>query len=247
MAPLEEQNSQLRKRIMLNEKQKSTAENNIAEIDLFLREEERERELERQHKAKYVAAAEECRLELQTLDREADSILKQKTLRAKKLMLKEGSAELQEKEEVYELLSDRLRNLEQECSNLIQEKKELQDAVEDQKRVEREVGAAVGEAEEAIAQNRSNADSLRRVAQEAGEEAAPVQGELEKGRGRIPLVQRDIERKQAAIGYLNKQVDLLKELKNLDLGHLHMIAQGGSQMQNALHSFIKNWEKIKSL
>jgi hypothetical protein len=42
-------------------------------------------------------------------------------------------------------------------------------------------------------------------------------------------------------------VDLLKELKNLDLEQLHMISQGGSQMQNALHSFIKNWEKIKSL
>lgn len=61
------------------------------------------------------------------------------------------------------------------------------------------------------------------------------------------MVQRDIERKQTTIVYLNKQVDLLKELKNLDLEHLHMIAQGGNQMQNVLHSFIKNWEKIKSL
>jgi hypothetical protein len=61
------------------------------------------------------------------------------------------------------------------------------------------------------------------------------------------MVQRDIERKQTNIVYLNKQVELLKELKNLDLEQLHMIAQGGSQMQNALHSFIKNWEKIKTL
>lgn len=32
LAPIEDQNSILRKRIMLNEKQKSTAENNIAEV-----------------------------------------------------------------------------------------------------------------------------------------------------------------------------------------------------------------------
>jgi chromosome segregation ATPase len=177
---------------MLNEKQKSTADNNIAEIELFLKEEERERELERQHKNKYVIAGEECRLEIQTLDREADGILKEKTLRAKKVMLKESNTELAEKEEVYDLLTDRLRNLEQECSNLIQEKKELQDSLDDQKRIDKELSQAVAEAEEAILQNRSNADSLRRVAQELAEETLPVQGELEKCKGRIPMVQRDI-------------------------------------------------------
>jgi hypothetical protein len=46
---------------------------------------------------------------------------------------------LVEKEDIYDLLTDRLRNLEQECSNLIQEKKELQDALEDQKRFEKEL------------------------------------------------------------------------------------------------------------
>ena len=35
-------------------------------------------------------------------------------------MLKEMSVNLAEKEENYELLTDRLRNLEQECGNLIQ-------------------------------------------------------------------------------------------------------------------------------
>lgn len=39
---------------MLNEKQKSTADNIIAEIELFLKEEARDREIERQHKAKYL-------------------------------------------------------------------------------------------------------------------------------------------------------------------------------------------------
>ena len=34
--PLEDQNATFRKRIMLNEKQKSTADNTIAEIELFL-------------------------------------------------------------------------------------------------------------------------------------------------------------------------------------------------------------------
>ena len=56
---------------MVNEKQKSTAENNIAEIELFLKEEEREREIERQQKQKYVILCEEYRPEAQTLDREA--------------------------------------------------------------------------------------------------------------------------------------------------------------------------------
>lgn len=59
--PMEDQNSSLRKRIMLNEKQRSTAENTIAEIELFLNEEEREREIERQHKGKYLTVIEECR------------------------------------------------------------------------------------------------------------------------------------------------------------------------------------------
>ena len=43
MKPLEDQNALLRKRIMVNEKQKSTADNNMAEIELFLSEEARER------------------------------------------------------------------------------------------------------------------------------------------------------------------------------------------------------------
>lgn len=60
--PLEDMNSALRKKIMLIEKQKSTAENNIAEVTLFLKEEEREREIERQHKNKYLQAGEESRL-----------------------------------------------------------------------------------------------------------------------------------------------------------------------------------------
>ena len=45
------------------------------------------------------------------------------------------------------MLSDRLRNLEQECSNLIQEKKELQDSLDDQKRIEKELMQATSETE----------------------------------------------------------------------------------------------------
>jgi hypothetical protein len=77
-------------------------------------------------------------------------------------------------------------------------------------------------------------------------ETVPIQDELEKCKGRIPMVEREIERKANNIHYLNKQVDLLKELKSLDLEHLHMISEGGNTVQNILHSFIKNWEKIKS-
>lgn len=86
---MEDQNSMLRKKIMVNEKQKSTAENNIAEIELFLKEEEREREVERQHKQKYVILCEDYRLEAQNLDREAENMIKDQTLRAKKVMVKE--------------------------------------------------------------------------------------------------------------------------------------------------------------
>jgi hypothetical protein len=46
---------------------------------------------------------------------------------------------------------------------------------------------------------------------------------------------------------MNKQVDLLKELKGLDFDQLQMISTSGIQMQNTLHDFIKNWEKLKSL
>ena len=47
---------------MLNEKQKSTAQNIIAEIDLFLKEEGREREIERQQKGKLTNQGEVNRL-----------------------------------------------------------------------------------------------------------------------------------------------------------------------------------------
>ena len=47
--------------------------------------------------------------------------------------------EVAEKEEVYNLLSDRLKNLEQECSNLIQAKKERTDSLGDQNRLEKEL------------------------------------------------------------------------------------------------------------
>ena len=55
------------------------------------------------------------------------------------------------------------------------------------------------------------------------------------------MVEREIERKNVTIGYLNKQIDLLKELKGLDLEHLQLISNGGVQVQSMLHSFIKNW------
>ena len=62
----------------------------------------------------------------------------------------------------------------------------------------------------------------------------------------IPIIEKDIEKKKVMIHHLNKQVDLLKELKTLDMEQLALISQGGSQVQNILHNFIKNWEKIKS-
>ena len=66
---------------------------------------------------------------MQFLEREGDNLLKDQTLRHKKLVIKDSNNDLSEKEEIYNLLTDRLRNLEQECSNLIQDKKELSDAL----------------------------------------------------------------------------------------------------------------------
>lgn len=43
------------------------------------------------------------------------------------------------------------------------------------------------------------------------------------------------------IHHLNKQIDLLKELKTLDMEQLQLISNGGINVQNTLHSFIKNW------
>lgn len=54
-------------------------------------------------------------------------------------------------------------------------------------------------------------------------------------------MEKEIEKRKVNIQHLNKQVDLLKELKTLDLEQLQMISQGGSNMQHTLHSFIKNW------
>jgi len=144
------------------------------------------------------------------------------------------------------LLTDRLRNLEQECSNLIQDKKELTDALETQLKVEKELQHQIAFTEEGITNSRSTTDSLRRVTQEISGELLSIQDELEKCKGRVPMVEREIERKTTTIHYMNKQVDLLKELKSLDLEQLHMISQSGVSVQNILNSFIKNWEKIKS-
>ena len=71
------------------------------------------------------------------LERENDNILKDKTLRSKKVLLKEMTNDLSEKEDIYNLLTDRLRNLEQQCSNLIQDKKELNDNLETQNKIEK--------------------------------------------------------------------------------------------------------------
>jgi hypothetical protein len=84
------------------------------------------------------------------------------------------------------------------------------------------------------------------VTQEVASELVRLQDELEKCKGRVPMVDREIERKSTKIHYLNKQVDLLKELKSLDLEQLHMISQSGVSIQNVLNSFIKSWENIKS-
>ena len=52
---------------------------------------------------------------------------------------------------------------------------------------------------------------------ELAQERQAVEDELEKAKGRLPMVEREIERKSTMIHYLNKQVELLKELKGLDL------------------------------
>ena len=81
------------------------------------------------------------------LERENDNILKDKTLRSKKVLLKEMTNDLSEKEDIYNLLTDRLRNLEQQCSNLIQDKKELNDNLETQNKIEKQLQEAIAATE----------------------------------------------------------------------------------------------------
>lgn len=57
--------------------------------------------------------SEAYRVELQHLERYVDTLIKEQTLRTKSKMLKEMALNLAEKDEQYELLVDRLRNLEQ--------------------------------------------------------------------------------------------------------------------------------------
>lgn len=64
-------------------------------------------------------------------------MLKDQTLRAKKVMIKEMNHQFAHKDDLYNILSDRLRSLEQECSNLIQEKKECTDTLETQIKTEK--------------------------------------------------------------------------------------------------------------
>jgi hypothetical protein len=63
----------------------------------------------------------------------------------------------------------------------------------------------------------------------------PVKNELQKCLDRIPMVEEEIKKFNVKIEHLIKQMDLLKELKGLDLDHLHMISNSGAQMQNTLH------------
>ena len=98
-----------------------------------------------------------------------------------------------------------------------------------------------------ISEFRSKSDAFSRLTAELNNDIGPMINELESCKGRTPLVEREIEKKKAMIQHLNKQMDLLKELKTIDLQQLQLISQGGNTVQNTLHSFIKNWEKIKSL
>ena len=96
-------------------------------------------------------------------------------------------------------------------------------------------------------ENKCSSQCLIRQNKEIEQEIVPVKNDLLKCTDRIPMVEAEIEKKDIMINHLNKQVDLVKELKGLDLDHLQMISTSGAQMQNTLHSFIKNWEKLRSL
>lgn len=107
-----------------------------------------------------------------------DTLVKDQTLRTKKLMIKEMTCEFQEKEDVCDLLADRLRGLEQECSNLIQEKKELQDSLAEATLYEKELNQQTTIIQGSIVTCKSKADSQKRVTQEIIEETLPIQAEL---------------------------------------------------------------------
>ena len=103
-------------------------------------------------------------------------------------MMKEMKVNLAEKDEQYELLVDRLRNLEQECSNLIQEKKELNDALEVEKNISKEFDEKLVEIETNTTTSRSKNEALTRLITEISNEIPPTEGQFEKCKGRIPIV-----------------------------------------------------------
>ncbi len=56
-------------------------------------------------------------------------MIKEQTLRTKEIMLKEMKNDLEEKEEIHDKLAERLSRLEQDCTNLISDKKDMQDGL----------------------------------------------------------------------------------------------------------------------
>ena len=119
--------------------------------------------------------------------------------------------------------------------------------MEAEKTISKEFNEKISEIDSSTTTGKSKTSALTRISTEISNDLAPTDGELQKCLGRIPLVEKDIEKKKVMIHHLNKQIDLLKEMKTLDMQQLQLISTGGSNVQNVLHSFIKNWEKIKAM
>ena len=56
-------------------------------------------------------------------------MIKEQTLRTKEIMLKEMKHDLEEKDQIHDKLAERLSRLEQDCTNMISDKKDMQDGL----------------------------------------------------------------------------------------------------------------------
>ena len=162
VSPLEDENISLKKRLMINEKQKNTHENRISEIDLFISERSRDRELERQQKQKMMDKTYEIKNEINLIDKDIDELVKVELSQHKSYKIKTLNTNIDEKRRLLTFFNDRLKKLEQECSNLIQDKKELSSNLEYERQLKSEKKQKTEELAAKLLQYKAALDGTRR-------------------------------------------------------------------------------------
>lgn len=130
---------------------------------------------------------------------------------------KKISSEIAERDRLLTFFGDRLKKLEQDSEGLIQDKKEIADNLEHEEQLLKERRAKIAEMKGRILEAQANTEGARRTLEIVEKDMLPVKNEFERAQGRIPLVEREIEKKREQVEHLNRQVELIKEMKNLNL------------------------------